>query len=324
MILCCAQSGEAQQHKMSKTWIVNSNKEASKLSSAQDGWNLAGKEATRTTRTRHGGNGHPDLNWRARELDAAAAAADSDSSYSYETDSTGTVEESYYSSENEMIEKPPTNRVILEVEALAKSIEANSICPKCSSRLTFLFDTVCLATSFSLKCLNARCPYIHHGDAPSKANLQVRNFAFDRRERNTDYAINILYVLGFLSVGDGPVEAGRLCGLLGLPRDTSMERRSYPIIEERLAPAVLELGKEVLGENLAAEVSLANAKKTNALDENDLMLWRQSQDPQANFVLSKNKYPMINASSSRIIRKNRKRVNTLPKQKNKITIITSR
>ena len=33
----------------------------------------------------------------------------------------------------------------------------------------------------------------------------------------TDYSLNVLFVLGFLSVGDGGSEAQRLLGLCGLP-----------------------------------------------------------------------------------------------------------
>jgi hypothetical protein len=48
----------------------------------------------------------------------------------------------------------------------------------------------------------------------------------DNYERTTDYAVNVLYVLGFMSMGDAHTEAGRLLGLLGLPNDTTMERES--------------------------------------------------------------------------------------------------
>ena len=39
----------------------------------------------------------------------------------------------------------------------------------------------------------------------------------DDYERVTDYAVNVLYVLSFLSCGDGGNEAARVLGLLGLP-----------------------------------------------------------------------------------------------------------
>jgi hypothetical protein len=40
-----------------------------------------------------------------------------------------------------------------------------------------------------------------------------------------DFAMNLLYVIGFLSCRDGGTEAGRVLGLLfGLPNDTTMER----------------------------------------------------------------------------------------------------
>jgi hypothetical protein len=43
-------------------------------------------------------------------------------------------------------------------------------------------------------------------------------------KRLFDYAVNVLYVLGFLSVGDGASEAQRLLGLLDLPNLASMEK----------------------------------------------------------------------------------------------------
>ena len=43
-------------------------------------------------------------------------------------------------------------------------------------------------------------------------------------ERNADYAVNILFVLGFMSSGDGGKEAERILGLLGLPNYTTMEK----------------------------------------------------------------------------------------------------
>lgn len=282
-------------------WHAKQAKESKKLASAQSGWNLAGKEEeVRATRTRNGGFGRPDLAGfvERRHQQCQVSWSDEDSLFTYESiNSSEETDVSPYISEDDMIDKPSNSRVLLEVSSLSSAIEENSVCPTCSSRLMVLYDTVCLATSVSLKCKNARCPYIYHGESPAKANIQTRNFPFDNRERNTDYAINILYVLGFLSVGDGSVEAARLCGLLSLPRDTSMEARSYPLIEERLAPAIKELGEEMLHENLLEEVRAANAKLGDAaLDENDLMLWQQSLEPDANFVLNRNKYPRIKCS----------------------------
>ena len=219
-------------NKFGTKWQADKALESLRLSSSHRGWNLAGSSAP-LSRTRNGG----------RRQQVSHSSSEDESSYSYETDSDSDL--SGYVSDSVM-EKPPTNRVILEVASLKKAFEDNSVCPLCKSKVEIAVDSVCLASSISLSCSNQLCGYIYHGDPPAKANIRVRNFPFDNRERNTDYAINIIYVLGILSVGDGCVEAARLCGLLSLPRDTTMEKRSFPVIEERIGPAMRELSQEIL------------------------------------------------------------------------------
>lgn len=261
-------------------WKVNKALEATKLSSSQAGWNLAGGDsATTATRTRHGGNGRPDLCAAAQRL-SFHFGSDTDSSYSFCDDDSGDDEQSVGSAVVAAVteEKPACKRAILEIDALQKIFEKHSTCPMCKKKLSLQVDSVCLVSSVSAACGTRGCGYVSHGDPAARANIQTRNFPFDARERTTDFAINIIYVLGIISVGDGSVEAGRFCGLLSLPRDTSMERRSFPVIEERIGPAMRELQDEILDENLTEEVRCANAK-SNVHDENDFMLlWQQSID----------------------------------------------
>jgi hypothetical protein len=66
--------------------------------------------------------------------------------------------------------------------------------------------------------------------------------------------VNVLWVLGFITVGNGCTEAARLLGLLGLPNDTTMESRSFTIIEERLGPYIVKLTNAIILENLTEEV----------------------------------------------------------------------
>jgi len=73
-------------------------------------------------------------------------------------------------------------------------------------------------------------------------------------ERNTDCAVNILFVLGFITSGDGGKEAERILGLLGLPNYTTMEKRSFTTIEEHITGPTQDLAKEVMFENLSAAV----------------------------------------------------------------------
>jgi hypothetical protein len=56
----------------------------------------------------------------------------------------------------------------------------------------------------------------------------------DNYERSSDYAVDVLYILGFISMGDGCTEEARLLGPFGLPNNTTMESRSFTIIEERI------------------------------------------------------------------------------------------
>ena len=221
-------------------WKADRAIEAMKLASAQSGWNLAA--GTMQSRTRHSGNGRPDLTGVAQRK-RFHYESDTDSSFLLDEDNDAAGSDDEDSVADESLssfseEKPSTKRAILEVDALSKLFEKHCACPVCKKALTLSVDSVCLASSLTAVCSTRGCGYVAHSDPPAKANIQVRNFPFDRRERTTDYAINIIYALGIISVGDGCVEAGRFLGLLSLPTDTSMERRSFPTIEERIGPAM--------------------------------------------------------------------------------------
>jgi hypothetical protein len=105
-----------------------------------------------------------------------------------------------------------------------------------------------------------------------------------------------LYVIGFIACGEGCTEAARLLGLLGLPNDTTMARRSFGIIEDRISNKVQELTTTLLLENLVEEAWLT-MEASNAHDENDFQLWRASVLNPTGMVLSKkNKYPPLMCS----------------------------
>ena len=91
-------------------------------------------------------------------------------------------------------------------------------------------------------------------DHPQAADLPYLPDGSALIERSTDYALNIEYVLAFLASGDGGKEAERVLGFLGLPNATTMEKRSFPIIESRLTPVIKTLNEEILRENLVASV----------------------------------------------------------------------
>jgi hypothetical protein len=133
--------------------------------------------------------------------------------------------------------KPASSRALLEVKSLQDLLAKHCHCPECDGPVQSTVKTICLASSVSLVCCNDECGYIFYSEPPAGTRLQDS----DKRQRMSDYAVNMLYVLGFLACGNGGTEAGRLLGVLGLPNDTTMEKRSFGIIEDTMAPFIKEL-----------------------------------------------------------------------------------
>jgi hypothetical protein len=150
------------------------------------------------------------------------------------------------------------------------------------------FKHTCLASRVILSCNDANCGYVYNGFA--KETLKEKS---NERERNTNYAVNILYVLGFITCGDGGLEAARMLGLLCLPNDTTMETRSFPNIEDEIGPFIRKLTKGILLENLAAEVKAAIDSSPEEYDEDDFLKWQSKMNSPNTVALSKAKYPRI-------------------------------
>jgi hypothetical protein len=102
------------------------------------------------------------------------------------------------------------------------------------------------------------------------------------------------YVLGFISCGDGCTEAARVLGMLGLPNDTTMETRSFNIIEERISKHIEAVNKEILEENLTEEVKIA-MERSPWNNSNDFELWKASLTNKQ-VRLSEARYPMVGCS----------------------------
>jgi hypothetical protein len=85
------------------------------------------------------------------------------------------------------------------------------------------------------------------------------------------------------------VEAARILGMLGLPKDTTMQSRSFPTIEERSAPTIKQLHDEIMLENLTEEVR-------QSVDTNCFHLWKSSLDPQQGITLLTKNYPTVQGS----------------------------
>jgi hypothetical protein len=186
--------------------------------------------------------------------------------------------------------KPPATRLFLEYESLKKCMEKNCRCLKCNGPVEMGVKTLCLASNIMVSCINKDCGYIDVSDLPATAEV----LAIDTRERSTDFAINVLYVVGFLSCGDGPTEAARILGLLGLPNDTTIHTRSFGLIEERISPIIQSVTDQILLENLTEEVRLTFEQLPDK-DESDLITWKNSLTDK-DMVYSTAKYPSLSVS----------------------------
>jgi hypothetical protein len=280
-----------RRHPVTGGWnsstLVN---ERNKLTPRESDWaKLPGINGSLTiSRTRGGGNGRPNLvkpNAYCQPVRVVNLES-SDSSYLEEKSASSSEEGEEEEEEEEDAKKPPVSRVILEVSVLTSMFQKLCPCPTCGGKLSMSLKTTCIATRMIMTCSTRKCGFIHFSDPPAPVNINSK----DNRERSTDYAINVLYVVGFLSAGDGGTEAARLLGLLGLANSTTMKTRLFTIIEERIGPAIRKVTNDLLQENLIAEVIA-----TKSLSPNDLELWeRLLEDPL--FVLDKSKYPKIQVS----------------------------
>jgi hypothetical protein len=277
---------------MARRWSATTRTELSKLTSKERDWSFSALQGpTITTRTHHGGQGRPNL--AIREI-VLSSSSDESSNGGMDIDeapstSTNTDPVTLVTEDTDEIElrKPPASRVIIEVAGLTETLNDNCHCWECKGPVEVSLRTTCLATSIMLTCKTSHCGYIYYGSPP--AQVAVDNE--DSRERSTDYAINILYVIGFLASGDGCKEAARILGLC-LPNDTTMERRSFSIIEERISHKIQELNSALMLENLIEEARMT-MEASEAHDENDYQLWLEAVNNPGAFVLSQNKYPPL-------------------------------
>jgi len=176
--------------------------------------------------------------------------------------------------------KPSPTRGIFELQQLKSSFEKYACCPNCGSGLIATFPTCCIATSLRLECSNDKCCFIDPQRPSELADvLLAEGSGSPLIERNTNYAVNILYVIGFLASGDGGTEAGRLLGLLGLPNSTTMEKRSFTIIEKRIGPILQRICDEMLRENLEDEVALCYGDEVNVEGVSLFDLWKEDNLP---------------------------------------------
>ena len=266
-------------------WKVSATTESQKIAASSPTWrNLAGA-------------GGIELDRRSRSERAKKRRLFGDSSSSDEESSSEDEECESDDEEEIFLDLPePTSfaRVILESRPLKELIERNSRCLKCGSKVEVNFQHVTIATSVSIACSSTKCSRIDYIDGLQKASVKLPEGS-NRIERNTDYAVNVLYLLGFLTSGDGGKEAARLLGILGLPRSTTFESRSFPTIERCIGPTVRQLADDIMLENLWEEVELTQ-KKAGNFSQSVFELWKTAtQDPTVDLPYSL--YPRIIVSA---------------------------
>jgi hypothetical protein len=269
----------------------------SMLACKEDDWRLPGTfNNVVTTRTRHGGKGRPQLSTRKKMFNEPESSESEEEDEDEENEElieiAGPPEGGMEDDEEEENKptKPKPTRAIFELDGLMETLESHCRCPQCCGPMMPSTKSICLASRLILTCTDSECGYVHESKAPIEATIGSSDGP--SRDRSTDYAINVLYVLGFISMGDGCTEAARLLALLGLPNAYTMESRSFTIIEERISPYVKELTEKILMENLTEEVQRSVATP------DDFKLWKDAQDPELAMLqpLPSEKYPKIHAS----------------------------
>jgi hypothetical protein len=265
--------------------------EQRRLSLEEDDWRLSVGTAA-LTRTRGGGVGRPDLKNAAMKRCVIGIDSDSSSSPAATTRSEEEVPLSSPESvevepEDAKTSKPSHTRVLVEVSQLEEAFKSRP-CPDCGKDLTLDLPTMCLATSLRLFCDNKACSYVREYAKPKGTEIHLHDKG--KYERMTDYAVNVLYVLGFITLGDAHTEAARLLGLLGLPNDTTMMNRSFTIIEERIGPFIRGVTEEIIMKNVQEEARLS-------MSDVDYNVWKTWLDGTSTIVdLPSDRWPQLDAS----------------------------
>jgi hypothetical protein len=200
--------------------------ERRRLTSQEDDWHLPGRQegAAALIRTRGGGFGKPNFLRRQQEesIDVDDPPTEDAVAVAEDIEEEEEEEEENATTRNPM--KPTHSRVLVKVSQLEQAF-VDQPCPECGNSVELKLRTVCIATSIDLVCNNKKCNFVCNFDKCTTTTMHIDEPC--KYERMTDYAVNVLFVLGFISVGDGHTEAGQLLGLLGLPNDTTMMNRSF-------------------------------------------------------------------------------------------------
>jgi predicted RNA-binding Zn-ribbon protein involved in translation (DUF1610 family) len=192
------------------------------LNALEDDWNLAGSGDLYTTRTRGSRRSSLELGTSIAEEATEDEFKEEHEAFDGEDEDEEDMEEEEEGTapatrkRKKKSSKPANTRVILEVVQVEEAF-SEFTCPKCHEQsIEVKLRTICIATSIALSCKREECDYIYQPQvAPSRTTIHEQDDQYqDKWERNTDYAVNVLYVLGFMSMGDAHSEAARMLGLL--------------------------------------------------------------------------------------------------------------
>ena len=241
----------------SNRWKASKDAESRKLASS-DGWTFDGNSSMSSSPFLTAGSSSRGKRVNIEFVDGSLLPASSPIKRTRLTDEEvvlSTVgDSSSISSSRSTRPKPPATRVLLEKKMIGDMMERHMKCPKCSEPVAICFPTVCIASGCRIDCSNTMCDFVEM-ERPHTATLPVTDdMGSPFIVRNTDYQVNIAYVLAFMASGDGGKEAERVLGFLGLPNSTTMEKRSFTGIEERISPLIHELNEEILSKNLSDAV----------------------------------------------------------------------
>jgi hypothetical protein len=287
MKLVCKAKYRNRTHNKSNMLPARGNvKESRRLSNRESDWNLPGGSGLTGSRTRRDGKRK-----EPPPPPSSSSSSSSNSACDMEDEDDETEEED---EEAEMKlwqkEKPPHKRVIMEVLHVHEAFDKFAKCPECMGPLVLDLTTVCIATSIGISCRNPNCKFMSYspeGGIAETTMHQGNNF-----KRMTDYALNVLYVVGFISMGDVHTDAGRLLGLCGLPNDTTMKGQSFSIIEERICPFIHDLASKILLDNVIEEARLLMEEDNNG---KYFAIWKASLSDDT-IVLDPNKLAKVDAS----------------------------
>ena len=100
------------------------------------------------------------------------------------------------------LRKPKASRVMLDALPLKTMLEMHlAPCLHCRSRLEVSFPTLCVASGCKIQCPEPSC-YVAKSE-PESTEFVVPARSSEKIDRNTHYATNILFVVGFVHSGDG-------------------------------------------------------------------------------------------------------------------------